>query len=271
VSASKGSGRRPLRHITIASLLALLPVSACSGTEADGVQDGGSAELTVFAASSLTQGFQAIAADFEAQHPGVTVTFNFWPSDGLAAQVASEGGADVFASASAAWMDEVAETAGVTGRTDFVSNELVIITPPDDPAGVDDLVDLAGGGVQVVIAAEGVPAGDYARDVLKLAGIEHPVMANVVSNAEDDAAVVATIASGEADAGIVYRSDVTAAVASDVRSVEIPEAVNVVADYPIAVVEGSDDAELGREWVEFVSTGDGATRLTEEFGFLPSA
>ncbi len=253
-------------------MLALLPVSACSGPAPAGsgdVQDGGSAELTVFAASSLMQGFEAIAADFEAQHPGVTVTFNFGPSDGLAAQIASEGGADVFASASAAWMDEVAETVGVTGRTDFVSNEVVIITPPDDPAGVDDLVDLAGGGVQVVLAAQGVPVGDYAREVLKQAGVEHPVMANVVSNAEDDAAVVATIASGEADAGIVYRSDVTAAVASDVRSVEIPAAVNVVAEYPIAVVEDSDDAELAGEWVDFVSSGDGGTRLTEEFGFLP--
>jgi molybdate transport system substrate-binding protein len=228
-------------------------------------------ELTVFAGSSLTKGFTALADDFEATHPGVTVAFNFGPSDGLAAQIESEGGADVFASASQTWMDDVEGKTGVTGRTDFVTNELVIITPPDNPAGIESFEDLANDGVQVVLAAEGVPVGDYAREAMKNAKIDGEVLANVVSNAEDDAGIVATISSGEADAGIVYVSDVTSEVAPDVNSVEIPDDVNVIASYPIAVVKGSANADLAQEWVDFVTNGEGQTRLVDEFGFLPVA
>ena len=101
----------------------------------------------------------------------------------------------MFASASQTWMDDVAAKTGVTARTDFVTNRLVIITPSDDPAGIGSLDDLANPGVQVVLAAEGVPVGDYAREALTNARIDGAVLANVVSNAEDDAAVVATIMS----------------------------------------------------------------------------
>jgi molybdate transport system substrate-binding protein len=249
-------------------------LTACSDTSSTvggSTSEPAATELTVFAGSSLTTAFTAIGADFEAAYPGVTVTFNFGPSDGLAAQIVSEGGADVFASASQTWMDDVADTTGVTGRTDFVTNKLVVITPPDDPAGIEGLDDLAEDGVQVVLAADGVPVGDYARECLTKEKIDNAVLANVVSNAEDDAAVVATISSGEADAGIVYVSDVTSEVAPDVRSVEIPDDVNVIANYPIAVVDGSEHADLAQEWVGFVTTGDGQARLVGEFGFLPAA
>ena len=263
-------GRRSL----IRSCAALL-LTACSASEPGTVGGeemgaGRPAELTVFAGSSLTTAFEAIATDFEAAHDGVTTTFNFGPSDGLAAQIESEGGADVFASASQAWMDEVAGTTGVTGRADFVTNQLVVITPPDDPAEIGAVEDLTRGGVQVVLAAEGVPVGDYAREFLENAGIHDGVLPNVVSNAEDDAAVVATISSGEADAGIVYISDVTAEFAPDVRTVPVPDDVNVIATYPIAVVDGSANADLAQEWVDFVTTGPGQTRLTDEYGFLPA-
>ena len=106
----------------------------------------------------------------------------------------------------------------------------------------------------MVLAAEGVPVGDYARECLQNAGIDDAVLANVVSNAEDDAAVVATITSGEADAGIVYVSDVTSDVAPEVNSIEIPDDVNVIATYPIAVVRDAADADLGQAWVDFVTT-----------------
>ena len=230
----------------------------------------GAAELTVFAGSSLTASFEAIAKDFEADHPGVTVTLNFGPSDGLAAQIESEGGADVFASASSTWMDDVERTAGVTGRTNLVTNKLVVITPPDNPAKIASIEDLANDGVQVVLAAEGVPVGDYARECLKSAKIDTAVLANVVTNAEDDAAVVATISSGEADAGIVYVSDVTSEVAPTVKAIDIPDDVNVIATYPIAVVKGSANADLAQEWVDDVTTGPGQARLMGEFGFLPA-
>jgi molybdate transport system substrate-binding protein len=265
-----------MKRIAIVAACAALVLAGCSDDTSSTAGGEGSssapaaAELTVFAGSSLTAGFEALATDFQTAHPGVTVTFNFGPSDGLAAQIESEGGADVFASASQTWVDEVSDTVGVTGRADFVTNQLVVITPPDDPAGIESIEDLGEDGVQVVLAAEGVPVGDYARECLKNAKIDDAVLKNVVSNAEDDAAVVATVTSGEADAGIVYISDVTSEVGADVRSVEIPDDVNVIATYPIAVVEGSANAELGQEWVDFVTSGDGQTRLTGEFGFLPA-
>ncbi len=258
-----------MKRIVISAACAVLVLAGCSSDSPTIVP--AATELTVFAGSSLTKGFEAVATDFEAAHPGVTVTFNFGPSDGLAAQIESEGGADVFASASGTWMDDVSDKVGVTGRTGFVTNELVVITPSDDPAGISSLEDLAKDGVQVVLAAEGVPVGDYARECLTNAKIDDAVLANVVSNAEDDAAVVASVTSGEADAGIVYVSDVTAEVAPDVNAVQIPEDVNVIATYPIAVVNGSANADLAQQWVDDVTTGDGQRRLVDEFGFLPAA
>ena len=225
-------------------------------------------EVTVFAASSLTAAFTQIGRDFDAVNPGVTVTFNFGPSDGLAGQIESEGVADVFASASATWMDDLASTTGVSDRTDFAKNKLVIITPPDDPAGIGSIQDLAEPGVQLVLAAKGVPVGDYARQMLENAGIAKAADGNVVSNEQDDASVVAKIASGEADAGIVYASDVTEAVAPTVRAIAIPDDVNVIATYPIAVVDGSPSTDLARAFVRYVSGSDGQATL-RSFGFLP--
>jgi molybdate transport system substrate-binding protein len=227
-------------------------------------------EITVFAASSLTAAFMQIGKDFEAANPGVTVTFNFGPSDGLAGQIESEGVADVFASASATWMDDLASATGVSDRTDFAKNKLVIITPLDDPAGIGSIQDLARQGVQLILAAEGVPAGDYARQALENAGIAKAAKGNVVSNEQDDASVVAKIASGEADVGIVYASDVTEAVAPTVRAVTIPDDVNVIATYPIAVVDGSTSTNLARAFVRYVSGSEGQATL-RSFGFLPPA
>jgi molybdate transport system substrate-binding protein len=248
-----------------------LVAAGCASSDDPSVAGGGQRrEITVFAASSLRAAFTQIGKAFEAANPGATVTFNFGPSDGLAGQIESEGVADVFASASATWMDDVASAAGVSDRTDFARNELVIITPPDDPAGIGSVQDLARPGVQLLLAADGVPVGDYARRVLENVGIAKPAAANVVSNEQDDASVVAKIASGEADAGIVYASDVTETVAPTVRAVAIPDEVNVIATYPIAVVEGSSSADLARAFVRYVSETDGQATL-RSFGFLPPA
>ena len=167
----------------------------------------------------------------------------------------------MFASASGTYMDEVSDKVGVTGRADFAQNKLVIITPPDNPANITSLEDLANPGVQVVLAAEGVPVGDYARQALDTAGLTDAVMANVVSNEEDDASVVAKITAGEADAAIVYVSDVTSAVAPDVHAVEIPDDVNVIATYPIAVVTGTSERR-GRT---------GVRRLRDRVGWTSDA
>lgn len=225
-------------------------------------------ELTVFAGSSLTAALTRIGSDFEAANPGTTVTFNFGSSGDLASTIETEGTADVFASASGAYMNEVSDKVGVSGRADFVQNKLVIITPPDNPADIAGLEDLAKPGVQVVLAAEGVPVGDYARQSLESAGLTDDILANVVSNEEDDASVVAKITAGEADAAIVYVSDVTSAVAPDVTSVAIPDDVNVIATYPIAVVSTSTHAELAQAFVTYVTGSEGEATL-RDFGFLP--
>jgi molybdate transport system substrate-binding protein len=255
------------RWISVLGCLALLMAACGDDGEAGGSVDGG-AELTVFAASSLTDAFAAIGAEFEAAHEGTTVVFNTGSSGDLAAQIASEGTADVFASASESYMDDVAADPGVSGRADFVRNELVVITPPDNPAGLETFEDLGEPGVQVVIAAEGVPVGDYAREALTAAGISGAVLANVVSNEEDNASVVAKITSGEADAGIVYASDVTSEVAPDVVALEVPDDANVIAIYPIAVVEGSTSPALAQTFVDFVTGSEGQAILADH-GFLP--
>jgi molybdate transport system substrate-binding protein len=241
-------------------------LTACAGSS----EAGDTTELTVFAASSLTNAFtDELGPAFEEANPGITVVFNFAASDALAAQIQSEGTADVFASASGTWMDAVADDPGVTDRTDFVQNRLVIITPPDDPAGIDSIDDLGGGGVQLVLAAEGVPVGDYAREALANAGIADEAEANVVSNEEDNASVVAKIAAGEGDAGIVYDSDISAAAGNDVAAVEIPDDVNVIATYPIAVPEGAPNVGPAADFIAYVTGSEGQATL-EEYGFMPA-
>jgi molybdate transport system substrate-binding protein len=264
-----------VRRLLIALCTLSLVLGACSSSDDDSGASSSStppaesAELTVFAASSLTGAFkEAIGPDFEAANDGVTVTFNFAASDSLAGQIQSEGTADVFASASGTWMDAVEEDPGVTDRTDFVTNKLVIITPPDNPAGITSIDDLANEGVQLVLAAEGVPVGDYARESLKSAGILADAEANVVSNEEDNASVVAKITENEADAAIVYDSDVSAAAGNDVNAVEIPEDDNVLATYPIAVVTGAPNADLAAAFITYVTGPDGQATL-ETYGFGP--
>lgn len=253
-----------MRRLLAFTMGCALLMSACSGA-GGGIE---TSELTVFAASSLTAAFSEIGKDFEAANPGVSVTFNFGPSDGLAAQIESEGTADVFASASPSRMDDVASKVGVRDRSDFTSNELTIITPPDDPAGIDSIDDLAKPGVQLILAAPGTPIGDYAREVLRKADIARAALANVVSNEQTDPGVVAKIAAGEADAGIVYASDVTPAVAPTVRAVRIAHAVNIVAVYPIAVVDGGANQTLAQAFVAYVTGADGQDTL-RQYGFLP--
>src|SRR5438876_11746281 len=250
-----------------APVLVVLALVTVGCSAANGTGPGASSALTVFAASSLTAAFERIGSDFAAANPGITVTFNFGSSTDLASQIQSEGTADVFASASGTAMDAVASDPGVADRTDFATNRLVIVPPPDAPAGISSIADLAKPGVQLGLAAKGVPVGDYARQALTSAGLLSAAMQNVVSNEDDDASVVAKITSGEADAGIVYTSDVVAA-GNAVRSVTIPPAVNVVASYPIAVV-GSTQSQAGTSFLDYVMGSKGQATL-KDFGFGPA-
>jgi molybdate transport system substrate-binding protein len=256
----------------LAGVVTLAMLAAGCGSHVTPVdRTSASTRLTVFAASSLAGAFAKIGDDFERANPGMQVTFDFGSSTDLAAQIGSEGTADVFASASGTAMDTLAHDPGVTDRTDFATNRLVVITPVDDPGGVSSLQDLARPGLQVILAAEGVPVGDYARQALAKAGILDRVTTNVVSNEPDDASVVAKIAAGEADAGIVYTSDISDAAAAGVRAVDIPADLNVIATYPIAVVRGSADTDAATAFVGFVTGAAGqATLRAFGFGAAPS-
>jgi molybdate transport system substrate-binding protein len=245
----------------LALVLILLSAASCGG---DGTE-ASEREIVVSAAASLTATFTDIGAAFERANPGSRVIFTFGPSDGLATQIAEGAPVDVFASASPTWMDAVEEGPGVTGRTDFATNSLAILVPADNPAGIETLKDLARPGVRVVLAAEGVPAGDYAREILANASLLEQVLRNVVSNEEDVASVVTKVVSGDADAGIAYVTDASPALEASVTVVPIPAEVNVVATYPIAVVATSGEAELAQRFVDFV-LGSGR-EILDSYGF----
>jgi molybdate transport system substrate-binding protein len=262
-----------VRRFAVTLALVSLVATACP----DGGPNAGSgdtasaregADLTVSAASSLTDAFTDIGRAFEKANPGTTVTFNFGPSDGLAGQIDQGAPVDVFASASPTWMDSVQDDGpGVTDRVVFAQNRLAIIVPVDNPAGIENLDDLTEDHVQLVLAAEGVPAGDYAREMFREAGIYEAALANVVSNEEDVRAVITKLIAGDADAGIGYVTDVTPAVSGRVTLIPIPDGVNVIATYPIAAVNGTEEVDLAKGFVDFV-LGDGQRTLAE-YGFLP--
>ena len=255
-----------VRRVVVLFAVAVVSIG-CSSSSSSTSPAAAATPLTVFAASSLTKAFTQIGQDFHTANPDVTVTFNFGSSTDLGSQIRSEGTADVFASASGTAMDTLQSAPGVTDRTNFATNRLVIITPPDDPAGIASVNDLTNPGVKLVLAAEGVPVGDYARQALKSAGILTQATANVVSNEDDDASVVAKVTSGDADAAIVYTSDVASA-GDTVRSVAIPSVVNVVGTYPIAVVGGSAYPDQAKAFLDDVVGPTGQATLAT-FGFGP--
>ena len=233
--------------------------------------------LTVFAAASLSEPFASMASLF--QHGSGRVDFNFAGSQQLAVQIEHGAVADVFASADERWMAYVQTRGLLRGEPRiFARNDLVVILPSANPAGVGRLQDLARAGVKVVVAADSVPAGRYARTVLERladapefdADYAERVRRNVVSEEDNVKGVVAKVQLGEADAGFVYRSDVTHALAAKVRTLEIPEPYNVVASYVIAVLKGAHNAPLAQGFVDLVLSAEGQ-RVLEEHGFIKAA
>jgi len=239
----------------------LLVATACSGSATTG--GGPKGEILVFAAASLTESFTAIGSVFERAHPGAHIRFNFGPSDGLAAGITEGGGADVFASASADPMEAVARSPGVLDRALFARNRLVVIVPRDNPAHIGSLSDITRAGLKLAIAAPGVPAGTYTRQMLEKAKL---TLHSAPSNEVDDKSVVQKVVLGEVDAGVVYTTDVSPSVSSAVTIIVIPDVVNVLASYPIAVVAGSKNVSLARSFVAYVL--DGGRAILRAAGFL---
>lgn len=233
-----------------------------------------SQSLTVFAAASLTDAFSEIGAAFETAHPGVAVSLNFAGSQTLRTQIEEGAIADVFASANAKEMDTLVTGNFVPADSAqiFLTNQLIVIMPADNPAGLAILADLAKPGIKVVLAAEEVPVGKYALQVLEKlnavigADFKDQVMANTVSYENDVKQVVAKVQLGEADAGIVYLSDTVAA--PDLQIIAIPTESNVIASYPIAALSQSQNPELAQEFIDFVLSPDGQAIL-QKWGFTP--
>lgn len=233
--------------------------------------------LTVFAAASLTDAFNDIATAFSAANPGVTPVFNFAGSNQLATQIGEGAPADVLASANRRQMDVAVESGRVAAGAPqvFVTNRLVVVVPADNPAGIEALTDLAAPDTLLVLAAEEVPAGQYALEFLDKAaadtafapGFKDAVLANVVSYEENVRAVLNKVALGEADAGIVYASD--AVTEPGVAAIDIPDALNVLAEYPIAPLNDSAQPAAAAAFVELVLSAEGQAILAE-YGFGPA-
>jgi molybdate transport system substrate-binding protein len=249
------------------ALLCGLLVSACAAPPQPQT-------LTVFAASSLTDAFKELGAQFEVQHPGTQVIFNFAGSQQLRQQLEQGAQADVFASANAKEMDVAIQSGLVVAGAPqvFVKNHLTVIVPKDNRAGVTTLSDLAKPGLKIVLAAPGVPVGGYALNALDKMNLafgeafSSTVLSNVVSYEDNVKQVVAKVQLGEADAGIVYTSDVTPAAVDQLRTIDIPDEFNVVATYPIAPLNAASQSALGRDFVQGALSASGQSIL-KKWGF----
>ena len=231
--------------------------------------------LTVFAASSLTEAFTAIATAFEREHASLRVECNFASSSALATQVEQGAPADVFASADGPQMQRVARQGLLAGdAVTFARTALVIAARTDGSPRIDTPHDLARPAVRIVFAARDVPIGTYARQALARLGAdpaygaayERAVLSNVVSEEANVRAVLAKVELGEADAGIVYATDVRSA-GPRVRAIAIPEAANVVAHYPIATLRDARNPPAAAAFVTYVTGPDGQGILRDA-GFL---
>ena len=242
----------------LAALVLVLPLAACGGGDDAEGEDGGTTELTVLAAASLTDVFEELATGFEEEHD-VDVTFSFGSSTDLAEQVADGAPGDVLATADEASM-QIAEDAGVTGEVEtFATNVLTIVVPKGNPAGIESLDDLEGS--TWVRCADEVPCGKVAVAVLDANG----VTAEPVSLEEDVRATLDKVVSGEADAGLVYATDAVAA-GDDVEAVEIAGAEDDLTSYYATTLEQSENADLAADWVAWVTSEEGRAIL-EEAGF----
>jgi molybdate transport system substrate-binding protein len=235
--------------------------------------------LNVFAAASLQDVFTEIGKNFETANPGAKVAFNFAGSQQLAQQIDQGAPADVFAAANMAQMAGVVKSGRVVSGTEqiFVRNRLVVIVPKDNPGRVQKLQDLATPGLKLVLAAREVPAGQYALDFLTRTltettfgvGFQGAVLKNVVSYDDNVRSVLSKVVLGEADAGIVYVTDVTRDAASRLTRIDIPDALNTVATYPIAALQDSRHANLAGQFVAYVLSAAGQ-QILASYGFSPA-
>jgi len=233
--------------------------------------------IFVLAAASLTEPFSELGRRFEAQNPHTKVEFSFAGSQQLAQQLGQGAPGDVFASSSQKYMNAAVQANRVAKDKAqiFAKNRLVVIYPKDNSAGVEDLQDLAKPGLKLILAAKEVPVGEYSLDFLDKASnnpafspmFNAAVLKNVVSFEENVKAVYTKIALGEADAGIVWISDITPDGAGQVGSLDIPEALNVIAAYPMAAISDSKHPDLARAFIDLVMSPAGQ-QVLQKYHFI---
>jgi molybdate transport system substrate-binding protein len=247
----------------LTSLLAAASVSAIAGCGTDAPASARSStaartagNLTVLAAASLTESFTQLGKDFEATHPGTTITFSFGSSAALATQINAGAPADVFAAASDATMRMVTETGHANQPVPFASNTLEIAVPQGNPGNVTGLHDFADAGLRIALCANQVPCGAAAAKVFELAGI-----APQPDTLETDVkATLQKVRLGEVDAALVYRTDVIAA-GEEVEGIEFAEAAQAANSYPITALQPSKDPELTQSFVDHVLSPSGQAVL----------
>jgi len=248
------------------SVAAALVTAACGGLAAQpaGPTPDVSGSLTVLAAASLTGAFTKIGDQVHARYPGVDVRFSFAGSPMLVTQIQQGAPADVFASADVANMQKVVSGGFATGAPAvFAHNKLEIAVQAGNPKHISSLSDLTNPAVKVDVCAPGVPCGAYSTTTFAKAG----VTVRPVSQEQDVKSVLMKVALGEADAGIVYVTDVKSA-GTQVEGVTIPDSLNTTAEYPIVELKSTQSEAAATAFVDFVVGAQGQKTL-ESFGFLP--
>jgi molybdate transport system substrate-binding protein len=269
--------RNPLGIVAVCSAL----VVGCGKQSAAPTPAAGPAvTVDVFAAASLAEGFAEIGKQFQAADGTIAVQFNFAGSQQLRAQLENGASADLFASANEQEMETAKAEALVDSASvhDFAANRLVVIYPKSNPAKIAALADLARPGVKIDVADVSVPVGKYtakmldamSRDPAFGAGFAKAVEANVVSREENVKSVLSKVRLGEADAGVVYVTDVTADAGEDVATLAVPDGFNQIARYPIAVVAHSMHAEAARKLEDYILSEAGQ-KILRGYNFLPAS
>jgi molybdate transport system substrate-binding protein len=251
-------------------LVVALFVGACGGTGSGASTSPSSTSLSgyinVFAAASLTASFNAVGIAFHRASPGVGVNFDYAGTPTLLTQIEQGAPADVFASADTTNMDKLTADGFTSGSSKvFAHNQLEIVVAPGNPKGISGLADLAKSGVIYISEAPTVPAGKYSLQALASAGVK----ATPKSLETSVTAVISKIELGEADAGIVYTTDISAA-GSKVQGVQIPAANNVIATYPLVAVKGTKYPDVASAFIDYVLSAAGQSTLAT-FGFLPAS
>lgn len=270
--------KRPVALMIAVLAAFVLVVGACSSdsssdttttskaTETSVAASTLSGAVTISAAASLTGSFEEIQKLFVAEHPDVTVTFNFGASGALAEQIQQGAPADVAAFADTTPMDKLVAASLIDGEPQiFAHNQLVIVTKPGNPEKITTVADLVNAGT-VSLCGASAPCGKFADQILATAGVTIPETS--VTRGQDVKATLAAVTQGDANAAIVYTTDAKS-VGDQVETVEIPEPQNVIADYPIASVKASTNAEAAKAFIDFVLGPEGQKVLVAA-GFLPA-